>query len=81
MTREELVSFLESRLGLDAEGVGDETELFSSGRLDSFSMIDLILFVEQRTGSRMAPGDVRMDNLDSISRILRYAESANGGTS
>jgi len=79
LNREALVTFLTDRLGFEPDGVGDDTELFSSGRLDSFSMVDLILFVERETGSRMAPGDVRMDNLDSISRILRYAESVNGG--
>ncbi len=81
MNRDALVSFLSTRLGLDTNGVGDDTALFSSGRLDSFSMVDLILFIEQQTESRMAPGDVRMDNLDSVTRILGYVDSVNGGTS
>jgi acyl carrier protein len=40
--------------------------------LDSVSMIGLIAFVEQKTGMQVQPGDVTLDNFDSIDAILGY---------
>lgn len=78
MDRQGLLQFLDRRLGVDPAEIADDTPLFTSGILDSFSMVDLILFVEQSTGTRMSAGEVRMDNLDSVARVLAYARSVNG---
>lgn len=74
-----LLEFLRSDLDLDAdEPVDDETLLFSSGLLDSFSMVTLVGFVEKEAGIRLAPGDVHLNNLDSVGRILRFVEKKKG---
>jgi len=72
MTRDGLMDFMTDRMGLDPEGVEDDTPLFSSGILDSFSMVDLIMHVEEHTGRRMSAGEVSLDNLDTLSGILGY---------
>ena len=51
----------------------DETELFSTGLVDSFAMVDLLVFLEKHTGTKMGPEDITLDNLDSVSRILAFA--------
>ncbi len=70
-----LLDFLQSDLDLDSdETVDDETLLFSSGLLDSFAMVTLVGFVEKQGGVRLTPGDVNLNNLDSIGRVLRFVE-------
>jgi acyl carrier protein len=80
MNRDELRGFLSDRLGVDVEGLADDDPLFSSGVLDSFSMVDLILFIEKVSGRRMPAGDVRLDHLDSVDRVLAYCTAKGGQT-
>jgi len=74
-TREDLLAFMEENLDLDSEMVDDETPLFSSSLLDSFSMIELIEFIERSAGIKISPTDVNLDNLDSIDRIMKFVLS------
>ena len=72
MNRGALIDHMKERMGLDPEGVDDDTPLFSTGLLDSFSMVDLIFYIESHTGRRMSPGEVSLDNLDTIGGVLGY---------
>ncbi len=76
MTREDLIQFMQDELGLDTADIGDETPLFSSGVIDSFSLVSLMTFIEQQEKFRMNPMDINLDNMDSIARILGYIERA-----
>lgn len=75
LERESLRSYLQDRMGLALDDVHDDTPLFSAGLLDSFSMVDLIMFIEQQTETRIQPADVTLDNFDSIGQILSFVES------
>jgi acyl carrier protein len=75
MSRDTLMEFLERRLGLDPAEVTDDTALFSSGMLDSFSLVDLIVFIEKETKTKLSPRQVRLENLDTIAKILEFAEA------
>ena len=55
MNSESLKSYLGDRMGLDTASLADETPLFSSNLLDSFSMVDLIMFIEKESGVRLNP--------------------------
>lgn len=70
LSRESLIEFLSDKGGVEPSEIGDDTELFTSGLLDSFTMVDVIMFVEQETGVKIAPRDVHIDNLDSVNRIM-----------
>jgi len=74
LNRDDLVEWLVDENDLDASELTDDTLLFSSGLLDSLSMVDLIGFLEERAGFKVKWNDVNLDNLDSLARILRYAE-------
>jgi len=74
LTREGLLNYLEVKMGVDVSGVDEVTPLFSSSLLDSFSMVDLIMFIEQQAGFRMDALDITLENLDSIGNILRLVE-------
>jgi acyl carrier protein len=72
VTRDDLLTILETELGVDTADIADDTLLFSSGVVDSFALVTLISEVEKRAGIRIAPDDVTLDNLDSIDRILSF---------
>jgi acyl carrier protein len=73
LTREALVQYLEGDLRVDLGGVDDNSPLFSSGIVDSFAIVELLLFLEKHTGSRLSPEDITLDHLDTIRQILDFA--------
>ena len=70
LTSPEAVRTLLSReFDIPAAELEDDTPLFSSGRLDSFHLVELITILEKETGRRIAAGDVNLENFDSPQRI------------
>jgi acyl carrier protein len=74
-----LLGYFKERLGVDTDGVDDATPLFSSSLLDSFSIVELMAFIESEAGIRMDAWDVTLDNLDSVERILKYVQMKKEG--
>ena len=72
ITHDELKSYLIKEFNLERVELTEDTPLFSSNLLDSFSMVDLVRIVEEMTGSRIRPTDLTLENFDSISRILIF---------
>lgn len=72
LSRDALLKFVEEKLGVDTAEVDESTPLFSSGMIDSASMVDLIVFVESEGDVKFSPDDITLDNLDSIGRILHF---------
>jgi len=70
-------SYIVDEFGIDANSLQNDTSLFSSGLLDSFSMVDLLSFVEKLTARKFRVVDVNLDNLDSIDRIVAFIERDN----
>lgn len=64
---------LPSRFGVKGD-LTDDTGLFSGGLIDSLSVMDLVGFVEEQIGAPIRPGDITLENFDSIDRIVRFAE-------
>jgi acyl carrier protein len=69
-----LIGYLRDSLSID--GADRESELFSSGLLDSVSMVNLLAFIEQSTGISIRAEDVTLENFDTPGRILRFAEAS-----
>ena len=78
LTQDTLLDYFQTRLNVDVSGIEPETLLFSTGLVDSFSMVDLIMFIETSCETRMKPSDVNLNNLDSIARIIGYVDRING---
>ena len=74
LTKESLQAFLSDELGIDGASLAADSPLFSSGLIDSFSLVALMTHIEQVCGFRIGPNDVNLDNFDSLGRILSYAE-------
>lgn len=73
LTEAQLIAYLRSELP-DWE-VAPTTPLFSSGALDSISMLNLIGFIEDATGQEVEAEDVTLENFDTAEAILRYAQA------
>jgi len=73
-----LREFIGENLGVDVGDIEDDTPLFSSGLIDSASLVELIVFVESQGNVKFDPDDVTLDNLDSIAQILTFVSAKNG---
>ena len=72
MTKSDILNFLKSQFAIDPNEVNENTGLFSEGLLDSFSIVDLVMYIENTNGIKLQPTDVNLDNLDSIAKILNF---------
>ncbi len=73
LSLEDFRQFL-TELGVDSEEVQPDTPLFSSGLIDSFSLVVLMTFIEKSGGVSISPADVTLENFDSVERILEFIE-------
>lgn len=79
-TSQTVREYLRENVRLDIDAISDDDLLFSNGRIDSFEMASVIVFIEERTGLRLGPADITVDNFDSIARMVALVESHNGAT-
>lgn len=79
LSREELLGYLQADLGIDSSQIEGSTPLFSSGLIDSFSLVSLLSFVEKKCAFKVAPMEVNLDNMDSIERLMIFIERKTGG--
>lgn len=78
LTEDGLRTFLRDEVGVETAGLDVDAPLFSSGLIDSFSLVTLLAHIERVCGFRIGPTDVNLDNFDSLGRILAYAGSMSG---
>lgn len=74
ITSDILLDYFSNELFIDTSDVANDTLLFSSGLIDSFNMINLIMFIEETCQTKVKPPEITLDNLDSIDRILSFLE-------
>jgi len=74
LTEQQLIAFLKDTLQLE-EQIEADTELFSTGLLDSVAMMNMIAFVEETTRSEIHPADVTLENFDTVGRIVNLISS------
>lgn len=71
-----LKEILEDDLGIELDGIESDTLLFSSGIVDSFALVTLMMRIEQETGLKINPSDVTLENFDSMQRMVSFVERA-----
>ncbi|MGR3504385.1 MAG: acyl carrier protein [Paracoccaceae bacterium] len=71
LTTDDLHKFLTTELGLE-DDVTSDSELFSTGMLDSVAMMNIIGFIEEKSGIDVRPADVTLENFDTMQRIVDY---------
>lgn len=79
LTRDGLVIFVREKAGGNV-AIDDETLLFSTGLIDSFALVDLMLFIEGAADIRVEPFDVSLDHFDSVARIMQYVQKRTAAT-
>ena len=72
LTSAALIHYLQDDLNIDQE-IAPETELFSSGMLDSVAMTNIIMYLEETAGIVVRPADVTLENFDTVKAIVEYA--------
>lgn len=55
--------------------VASDEPLISSGLIDSFSLMDLALFVEDNYGVRIEDTELNADTFDNLTQLLSLIES------
>ena len=55
--------------------IGDSEPLISSGLVDSFSLMDLALFVEDTFGVRIEDTELNADTFDNLTQLTSLIES------
>jgi acyl carrier protein len=55
--------------------LGDNDKLISGGLIDSFSLVTLSMFLEEKFGVRPDDTELNADNMDTVEMIANYVES------
>ena len=64
------------RAGVEQPKSGDD--LFQTGVLDSFALVDFVTLLEDQCGIRVPDSDVNPANFQTIEAIERYVEAHKG---
>lgn len=76
--REQIIEFIHEEL-LDGETVDADESLFRSQLLDSLSLTNLIVFLEETFGVKVGAMDISYDNLDTVDLMVAFIERKRGG--
>jgi acyl carrier protein len=75
MLEQELLDYIGERARLERSALTVDTQLFSSGVLDSIAVLEMTAFIERKTGVRFDASEIRLDNLDSVAQMMKFIES------
>ena len=73
--REEMLAYFSENFGLEVDDIDDETLLFTDGYLDSFSIVEVVVYLETQAGITVNPSEVSLDNLDTVARIVSFVDA------
>jgi acyl carrier protein len=73
--RTQLREYLKKEVLRDASyPLGDNDALISSGLIDSFSLVDVALWVEDQFGVHIDNSELNADSFDNVSQLASYIE-------
>ena len=72
ITDEALVDMVAELAALTPQDLHDDTPLITSGLLDSFAMLELIVRIEQQGSVKIKPKDIHLRHLDSLSQLRAF---------
>jgi len=73
-----LRSFLRNELGLGHEVLPAESELLTTGLIDSTDLVRLAAYLERTLEITIPDRDIQVEHFDSIAKMLDYAASRQG---
>lgn len=72
---EQLTSFIQEEIVLDDVVVTGDFDLLLSGAVDSLGVIRITHWMEETFGVVVDPGDVTLDNFQTIDKMATYLDS------
>lgn len=69
---EQLTAFIQDEIVLDDVAVTGEFDLLLSGAVDSLGVIRITHWIEETLGVVVDPGDVTLENFQTIDKIAAY---------
>ncbi len=70
----DLLAFVRDEVAVHDEPIAVDTDLLLSGTIDSLGVIRITHWLEERTGRAVPPGDVTLENFESVAAIAAYVE-------
>ena len=70
--RHRLIDRIQSFSQAEIGPINSDTLLFSTGLIDSMTIVEIIVLVEECWDIQVDPSDLSMDNFDSIAAISGY---------
>ncbi len=68
---EELIAYIRKEFLSDSSAeLTAETKLISSGLIDSFSIVSLLVFIDHAFGKKVPAARVTAENFDSVQKII-----------
>ena len=69
LNKNQIRAFLNNDLGLSLDDSSNTSPLFSSGLIDSFALIEILVFLESEFNCRIDLNDLSIDDIDCIDSI------------
>lgn len=73
-----LMAFLRDEIVLDDVELTGDFDLLLSGAVDSLGVIRITHWMEETTGVVVDPGDVTLDNFQTVDKMIAYLDSRVG---
>lgn len=73
----EVWAIFEEELGLQPPA--SDTDLFSSGTMDSLTFVNLLVCIERKFGLTVQLENIELENFQSITRITRFIADSDAG--
>jgi acyl carrier protein len=71
---QQMIEHIASLIRKPRSHIDENTPLVSSGLIDSMSLVDLLLKLEELTHTRIPPGKVRPKDMDTVTLMFATAQ-------
>lgn len=73
-----LLAFIQDEVCVDGVELTLDTDLLLTGAVDSLGVIRITQWIEDEIGIEVDPGDVTLENFQTVDRMLVYVDKASG---
>jgi len=73
-----LVDFVQTEIVLSSDPIDVDTDLLLTGAVDSLGVIRITQWIEDELGILVEPGDVTLENFQTVSRMASYVSGRDG---
>jgi len=77
--KKQLKEFIAEKFLKGRAALADDESLFSAGVIDSFGVLELIAYIENKFGVRLKPSEINIDNLDTVDKIVMLVDKKKDG--